>query len=592
MITDPKNNAPGETAKDEYVLSVGELLTLIWKRLWIIGLVVILFVGAAVGASLLQTPQYEASVRILVGQEGGITETPNDTSGLQQLTETMAVAADSRPVAEAVIEDLNLQLESGELSQRYSVEPVPATQFIEITYQDPDPETARLVANSLGEQFSQQIDEVSTSANPITATLYETAGTPTEPVSPDPLRNGVLALVLAIMCGVGLAFLLEYMDDSWHSPEEAERISGVPTFGVVPAFGRRSQKKSKSPPATDRWLDDDEEDYTSNGSGNGRELEPPADHRDSNGDLLKAGYRQVARSGGVAWPFGMVLVDSEGKIEEVNPALREMLGFEEDEFLGEPFAGFAAHPDDAQTNAALHEDLLSGERDRYQMEKRYVKKDGQLTWTRLSVSSVQDSEETSRFAVGMIEDISGQKQVEEELTLSREAQRLSEGRLRAVVEQSPLIVRTFAPDGSPLLANAAWERFWDTKEEENGGLNVFEDEKLRDAGLSSYVERSLSGGEAVTTPVLRYEPEGRNGAGPYWLRAYIHPVCDEAGRVLEVALAIEDVTGHRHAEDALKENTARSKQMEEALRASEERLRTLIRYATDNTSAWDQEDLR
>jgi capsular polysaccharide biosynthesis protein len=34
--------------------------------------------------------------------------------------------------------------------------------------------------------------------------------------------------------GTGLAFLLEFMDDSWRSPAEAEQVSGVPTFGVIP----------------------------------------------------------------------------------------------------------------------------------------------------------------------------------------------------------------------------------------------------------------------------------------------------------------------------------------------------------------------
>jgi capsular polysaccharide biosynthesis protein len=55
-------------------------------------------------------------------------------------------------------------------------------------------------------------------------------------VSPDPLRNVLIALVLGGLLGVALAFLLEYVDDSWDSPEEAEEVSGIPTFGVIPRF--------------------------------------------------------------------------------------------------------------------------------------------------------------------------------------------------------------------------------------------------------------------------------------------------------------------------------------------------------------------
>jgi capsular polysaccharide biosynthesis protein len=59
---------------------------------------------------------------------------------------------------------------------------------------------------------------------------------PDEPVSPNPVRNGILALALGLMLGVGLAFLLEYLDDSWRSPEEVEHITGVPTFGTIPEY--------------------------------------------------------------------------------------------------------------------------------------------------------------------------------------------------------------------------------------------------------------------------------------------------------------------------------------------------------------------
>jgi len=64
-------------------------------------------------------------------------------------------------------------------------------------------------------------------------------------VSPDPLLNGLVALALGLLLGLGLAFLLEYLDDSWESPEEVERVSGVPTFGVIPGFQVKTSEKKK-----------------------------------------------------------------------------------------------------------------------------------------------------------------------------------------------------------------------------------------------------------------------------------------------------------------------------------------------------------
>jgi capsular polysaccharide biosynthesis protein len=99
------------------------------------------------------------------------------------------------------------------------------------------------VANTTGEVFSEQVSEVSPGANAITATVWERAVIPEEPVSPNPLRDGLLALMLGLMIGTGIAFLLEYLDDSWRSPEEAEQVSGVPTFGMVPAIDVPKDKK-------------------------------------------------------------------------------------------------------------------------------------------------------------------------------------------------------------------------------------------------------------------------------------------------------------------------------------------------------------
>jgi capsular polysaccharide biosynthesis protein len=195
------------------------------------------FVGAAVGFSLTQTPRYEASIKILVGQEQGITQDPNYALGLQQLTLTMVEAVKSRPVAKAVIQQENLRVTpSVFVEQNLSVEQVPSTQFIKVVYTDTDPQRAQRTANAIGEVFSKEISKVSQSANAVTATVWEPAVVLEEPASPDYKRNVLLALILGLMFGVGLAFLLEYLDDSWRSPEEVEQISGVSTFGVIPTI--------------------------------------------------------------------------------------------------------------------------------------------------------------------------------------------------------------------------------------------------------------------------------------------------------------------------------------------------------------------
>ena len=231
---------------DEQTLSVKDLLQVVWRRLWVVVLIATVLTGATVGVSLTQTPTYAAPIKVFVGQDVENNAGSNlggDVAGLQQITQSMAVWIDTRPVAEATIKRLNLQESPDQILAKTTSEQIGATQFIEVSYVDADPEQARLVANTIGEVFSEQVSEVSASANDITATVLEPAVTPTTPISPEPLRNGLFALVAGTMIGLGLAFLLEHLDDRWRSPEEVEQISGVPTFGVVPAFRVLKNKK-------------------------------------------------------------------------------------------------------------------------------------------------------------------------------------------------------------------------------------------------------------------------------------------------------------------------------------------------------------
>ena len=246
----PRNselNAAEEAFEGASTLYLRELLGVLRRRLWLIGLVAIVLMGGAVGISLAQTPKYEASIKILVGQEEGSEVSEGslggEVQGLQQITQTMVEGVNSRPVAEAVIRQLNVRMTPEDLQKNLNVEQLRATQFIQIDYEDTSPERAQRVANAVGDAFSEQVSEVSPSANAVTVTVWEQAEMPEEAVSPNPLRNGLLGLALGVMLGVTLALLLEYLDDSWRSPEEVEQISGVPTFGVIPEYEVPKAKK-------------------------------------------------------------------------------------------------------------------------------------------------------------------------------------------------------------------------------------------------------------------------------------------------------------------------------------------------------------
>lgn len=218
-------------AEGDYTYSLMDVFQLLQRRVWLIALVTIVLTGAVTAYSLIKTPTYEASVKILVGQDtsrsgpGGL---ESNVVGLQKLTDTMSEAVNSsRTIAEAVTERLDLQVAPETVLANTQARPVRETQFIQINYRDSSPKRAQQVANAIGEEFSDQISTVSPNANGVTATMWQQAVTPVAPVSPKLAFNVVIALIMSLMLGVGLAILLEYLEYSRRSPGRAEQMTGV-----------------------------------------------------------------------------------------------------------------------------------------------------------------------------------------------------------------------------------------------------------------------------------------------------------------------------------------------------------------------------
>ena len=107
--------------------------------------------------------------------------------------------------------------------------------------------------------------------------------------------------------------------------------------------------------------------------------------------------------------IGIALVDAHGFAVTCNPVLASFLGYTKDELARKAFTDFT-HPEDVATDLELFRSLLAGERNHYQMEKRYIRKDGKVVWGLLTVSLLQGS--NPQYAIGMVEDITAKKQAE------------------------------------------------------------------------------------------------------------------------------------------------------------------------------------
>ncbi|MGY3041779.1 diguanylate cyclase (GGDEF)-like protein/PAS domain S-box-containing protein [Rhodanobacter sp. TND4EL1] len=237
--------------------------------------------------------------------------------------------------------------------------------------------------------------------------------------------------------------------------------------------------------------------------------------------------------------IGMALTHPDGQFLRVNAAVCQMLGYSEQELLQQDI-GRLTHPEDAAIDDALMAQLLTGERDSYQLEKRNFHKHGHVVHILLSVSLVRDAMGAPLYFVSQVQDISQRKAFEEALHRERE---LAEVTLRSIGDA----VITTDPEVRITSLNPIAEAMTGWSNAEASGRPIEEIFQLFDA----------QDGQAVANP-LRSAIE-RNAiidlAGKTLLR-HRHgfdtpvedssaPIHDHAGNVIGGVLVFHDVSENR-----------------------------------------------
>lgn len=129
-------------------------------------------------------------------------------------------------------------------------------------------------------------------------------------------------------------------------------------------------------------------------------------------ERFRASFRHAA--------VGMGLVDLTGRILEANQAFSDITGYSEEELKNLTFQDIT-HPDDRTANLALQQNAIEGKRESFAVEKRYIRKDGEIVWVRVSVGTIHDTQGRVTHTIGLIEDITDRRQLEEGL---RQAQKM------------------------------------------------------------------------------------------------------------------------------------------------------------------------
>ncbi|WP_102346078.1 PAS domain S-box protein [Bacillus sp. Marseille-P3661] len=247
-------------------------------------------------------------------------------------------------------------------------------------------------------------------------------------------------------------------------------------------------------------------------------------------------------------PIGMALVSLEGHWIKVNPTLSKITGYTEEELLSITFQDIT-YPDDIEVDINQVQELIEEKKESYEMEKRYIHKNGNIVWVLLSVSIVREGDK-SLYLIAQVQDITERKRLELNLIESEE-------RFRNLLTYSPDPIMVH--DGDNIMyANKSAADLVGTTEEEIQGTSIREFiEPTRLDEASDLTQEIL----LHNKPLLDFDVKFRS----------------KNGKIIDVVLSAIPITymGKSAILVSYRDITERKK-MERALKESEDRYRRLV----------------
>ncbi|PEL13558.1 capsular biosynthesis protein [Bacillus sp. AFS017336] len=220
----------------EETISLQELFGVIKKRLiMIISITVLATVVAGVISFLFLTPIYQSSTQLLVNQKETKDSSIYQNNQVQtnvQLINTYNVIIKSQAILDEVIKQLNLDYSVAELTSKITVLSETNSQVFTVTVQDPNPNQAQAIANTIADVFQDKIKKIM-SINNVTVLAKADLGDNPSPIKPNKKLNVVIGFAAGLILSVGIAFLLEFLDNTVKTEKQLEELLDLPILGVI-----------------------------------------------------------------------------------------------------------------------------------------------------------------------------------------------------------------------------------------------------------------------------------------------------------------------------------------------------------------------
>lgn len=158
----------------------------------------------------------------------------------------------------------------------------------------------------------------------------------------------------------------------------------------------------------------------------------------------EARWRALYEHAGV----GIAQLNLDGRFLRVNPHLCELRGYSSEAILQRTFQDLT-HPDDLEANLVYLDELITGKRHSFSMQKRYRRSNGTWVWGDLTVSLVQSGSSDQDYLIAVIQNIDDRKRAEQVL-------QDQEALLRSVIETAPDVIFMKDRDGHYRFVNSAF----------------------------------------------------------------------------------------------------------------------------------------
>ncbi|WP_028392026.1 YveK family protein [Bacillus cihuensis] len=224
----------------EETISISDIFNTLKKRWRLI--VFLTVVAALISGSIsyfVLTPVYQSSTQILVNQKNENNQI--DATQLQvniDVINTYSVIIKSPAILDKVKANLNLTESVAQLNQKITVNSQDNSQVFSLAVQHSNPAMSVEIANEVAETFQREIPAIMNVDN---VTILAKAVNPI-PVGANPLMNISIAVVVGLMVGIGLAFLLEYLDNTLKDERDVEIYLGLPVLGSIHKFSPGKQR--------------------------------------------------------------------------------------------------------------------------------------------------------------------------------------------------------------------------------------------------------------------------------------------------------------------------------------------------------------